>query len=119
MFLLAGVNVLKNETATIGGVAFTLSFLTLLTFSERRIAHEKQKDPASEGRRAPEHFRLETRHGLTAKALGVAAGGIVVGVHDPDRLEHPEKLLARDDVVNRDIVLVAVKTDGAEEGAVR
>ena len=40
-------------------------------------------------------------------------GGIVVGVHDPEHLEHLDVLLARTDEARRDIILVAVNTDGA------
>ena len=113
LFLLAGVNLLTKEAATIGGVAFTLAFFALLTVSERRIAGRGDADGPREGRRAPEHFRLEAHHGLSPAALGVAPGGIIVGVHDPDRLDHLDALLARDDVGRRDIVLVAVKTNEA------
>ncbi len=108
LFLLAGVNLLTKESATIGGVAFTVVFFILLTLSERRAAG--QADPE---RRAQEHFRLEARDGLTPEALGVRAGGIVVGVHDPDHLAHLDVLLARADGAHRDIILVAVNTDGS------
>ena len=108
LFLLAGINLLTKESATIGGVAFTIVFFVLLTISERRNAG--RADPE---RRAPEHFRLEARDSLSPDALGVRAGGIVVGVHDPDHLEHLDVLLARDDKEHRDIILVAVNTDGA------
>ncbi len=108
LFLLAGINLLTKEAATIGGVTFTIVVFILLTLSERRAG---RADP---GRRAPEHFRLEARDGLTPAALGVRPGGIVVGVHDPDRLAHLDVLLARADGADRDIILVAVNTDGSQ-----
>ena len=37
----------------------------------------------------------------------------MVGVHDPDHLEHLDALLARTDEAHRDIILVAVNTDGS------
>ena len=107
LFLLAGINLLTKESATIGGVAFTVVFFVLLTISERRAGR------ANPERRAPEHFRLETRDGLTPDALGVRPNGIVVGVHDPDQLHHLDVLLAREDRAGRDIILVAVNTDGS------
>ncbi len=107
LFLLAGINLLTKESATIGGLAFTIVFFVLLTISERRNAGW-----AHPGRRAPEHFRLEARDRLTPDALGVRPGGIVVGVHDPDHLDHLDVLLAREDSDGRDIILVAVNTAG-------
>ncbi len=108
LFLLAGINLLTKESATIGGMSFTILFFVLLTISERRYAGRADAE-----RRAPEHFRLEARDNLSPDALGVRAGGIVVGVHDPDHLEHLDVLLARDDGADRDIILVAVNTDGS------
>ena len=109
LFLLAGVNVLTKQAATIGGISFTIVFFILLTVSERRNAGKIQK-----GRRAPEHFRLECRDELSPNSLGVRPGGIVVGVHDPDRLDHLDVLLARQNAERRDIILVAVKTEGTQ-----
>ena len=109
LFLLAGVNLLTKQAATIGGVSFTILFFVLLTVSERRNAGKMHK-----GRRAPEHFRLECRDELSPQSLGVRPGGIVVGVHDPDCLDHLDVLLSRENADRQDIILVAVKTDGAQ-----
>ncbi len=112
LFLLAAVNLLTKQAATIGGVSFTLVFFVVLTISERRNA-----GTAAAGRRAPEHFRLEAREGLTPEALGVKPGGIVVGVHDPDHLEHLDVLLSRDGDEDRTIILVAVNTLDAQHSS--
>ena len=110
LFLLAAVNLLTKQAATIGGVSFTLVFFVVLTISERRNAGKM-----AAGRRAPEHFRLEAREGLTPEAIGVKPGGIVVGVHDPDHLAHLDVLLARDADRTRDVILVAVNTQRARD----
>ena len=111
LFLLAGVNLLTKEAATIGGDTFTAAFFILLTVSERRIGGAGRRSG-----RAPEHFRLEQREGLSPASLGVAVGGIVVGVHDPNRLAHLDALLSRGDRSDRDVVLVAVKADTSKDG---
>ena len=103
LFLLAGVNLLTKEAATIGGVAFTVVFFALLTISERRNAGKKGPG------RIPERFRLEFRDDLCPEKLGVRPGGIVVGVHDPDQLDHLNPVLEHSDPAKQDVILVAVK----------
>jgi Amino acid permease len=103
LFLLAGVNLLTKESATIGGVAFTILFFILLTISERRNAGKKGAG------RISERFRLEFRDDLSPKELGVRPGGIVVGVHDPEQLDHLNGVLEHSDPGKQDVILVAVK----------
>ncbi len=103
LFLLAGVNLLTKQSATIGGVGFTILFFILLTISERRNAGNKRPG------RIPERFRLESREGLSPGKLGVRPGGIVVGVHDPEQLDHLTGVLEHSDPAKQDVILVAVK----------
>lgn len=106
LFLLAGVNLLTKQSATIGGVGFTILFFALLTFAERRSGGKKDG-------RVPDRFRLEFRDGLSPEALGVRPGGLVVGVHDPDQLAHLNKVLEHNDPSGQDVILVAVKPSDA------
>jgi len=103
LFLLAGVNLVTKQAATIGGLSFTAVFFVLLTISERQAA-KKGTD-----RRPPDRFRLEFRDDLSPDTLGVRPGGIVIGVHDPDQLTHLDVLLERSDPARQDVILVAVK----------
>ncbi len=103
LFVLAGVNLLTKESATIGGVGFTILFFILLTISERRNAGKKRAG------RIPERFRLEFRDDLSPEDLGVRPGGIVVGVHDPEQLDHLNVVLEHSDPVKQEVILVAVK----------
>ncbi len=102
LFALAGVNLLTKQAATIGGVAFTVVFFVILVVCERRVAKAGGKQ------RPPERFRLDMRDDLCPAALGVRPGGIVVGVYDPEKLTHVERLLDRVDPAQQDITLVAV-----------
>jgi amino acid transporter len=106
LFLLAGVNLLTKQSATIGGVGFTVLFFILLTVAERRSGGKKAG-------RVPDRFRLESRDGLSPESLGVRPGGLVVGVHDPDQLAHLNGVLEHNDPSGQDVILVAVKPSGA------
>ena len=103
LFLLAGVNMLTKESATIGGTSFTILFFILLTVSERRNAGKKGTG------RISERFRLEFRDDLSPSKLEVRPGGLVIGVHDPERLDHLTGVLERSDPAQQDLILVAVK----------
>lgn len=109
LFMLAGVNLLTKESATIGGVSFTVVFFILLTVSERRNAGKKGPG------RIPERFRLQFREDLSPEALGIRADAIVVGVHDPDQLAHLNGVLEHSDPAKQDVVLVAVKPGDAAD----
>ena len=106
LFLLAAMNLLTKQSATIGGLCFTIFFCILLTISERRNASLHDST-----RRASEQFRLQVRDSLSPKTLGVRPSGIVVGVHDPDQLSHLSRLLEQANTVEQDIILVAVHGD--------
>src|SRR5207237_7308822 len=47
LFTTAIVNLLTKREATIGGVAFSVLFFIIFTYSERRVAHERQGKPES------------------------------------------------------------------------
>ena len=102
LFLLAGANLFTKQSATIGGVGFTILFFLLLTVTERR---NRGQAPG----RTPDRFRLEFRDHLSPGALGVRPHGLVVGVHDPDQLAHLNGVLERSDPGRQDVILVAVK----------
>ena len=103
LFMLAGVNLLTKESATAGGIGFTVLFFVLLTISEHRNAGKKGAG------RIPERFRLEFRDDLSPKSLKVRPGGIVVGVHDPAQLGHLGGVLEHSEPGKRDVILVAVR----------
>ena len=114
LFLLAGINLVTKQAATIGGVGFTILFFALLTWSERRAAAARTSD-----HKPSDRFRLELRDDLSPAGLHGRPGGIVVGVHDPERLAHLETLLERADPAKQDLIVVAVRPagpDGRKDG---
>lgn len=107
LFLLAGVNLLTKEAATIGGVSFTVVFFVVFSVSEWYHKRGRTKDQGQESDR----FRLECRHTLSPANLGVRPGNILVAVHETDQLAHLNKVLADNDPAVADVVALSVNDD--------
>ncbi len=105
LFALAIINVLTKEIATIAGVCFTIAFFILFEASEI-YNHRRRKAQGHES----EKFRLDTRSDLSAKALSVRPGNILVAVRNPNRLQHLERILRKTDMRKLDIVVLSVRT---------
>ncbi len=112
LFLLAVMNLLTKEAATIGGVSFTLVFFVLFSVSE--YYHKRGKASGDQHQEA-DRFRLECRHALSPETLGVRPGGILVAVHETDRLKHLEEALAENDPAKTDMTAVLVNTACSSE----
>jgi hypothetical protein len=81
LFTAALVNLLTKREATIGGVGFSLLFFIIFTYSERRVAHERQGKVES-----VDQFRVYGNQELGSGAMGVRGGNILVAVRDPRNL---------------------------------
>jgi len=104
LFALASINVLTKKVATISGVSFTIAFFALFEFSDvynrkRRARHEEEH----------EKFRLDTRADLSAEAIRVRPGNVLVAVRNPHRLQHLQRILTKTDTRKLDIVVVSVR----------
>ena len=104
LFALAIINVLTKEVATISGVSFTIAFFVVFEASEwynrkHKAGHEQEK----------EKFRLDTRAELSAQALSVRPGNVLVAVRNPHRLYHLARVLAKTDTRKQDIVVISVR----------
>ncbi len=103
LFLLACINVLTKQIATLSGIAFTLVFFTMFSVTERfnkrrRIgAHHEM-----------EQFRLDFSEDLSAESVHVRPGNILVAVRNPKHLEHLEKVLEKADTRKVDLVAFSV-----------
>src|SRR5262249_15896517 len=99
LFLLASVNVLTKQVATISGMGFTAVLFTLFSICERRYKRkndeQKTRDPFQEV--GEERFRLEVRDDLSPESLSVRPANTLVAVHDPDNLAHLRRVLATND----------------------
>jgi hypothetical protein len=108
LFLLAAVNVLTKEVATISGIAFTVAFYIVFESSER-YNHKRNKLAAHVMGQENEQFRLHSTEEISPEALHIRPGNILVAVRNPNHLEHLQKTLEKTDTRRQDIVVVTVK----------
>ena len=103
LFALALINVATKKTATISGMAFTVTFFTIFELSERynRRSRNKSGDEMEE-------FLLQHSEGVSAETLQARPGNILVPVHNKNHMMHLEKILAGTDVSKEDVVVVTV-----------
>jgi hypothetical protein len=106
LFLLAGINVLTKKTATMSGMAFTVVLFIVFTICERRQKHKKREE---------ERFRFKVRDHLSTRSLPVRSGNILVAVHDPNNLDHLEKVLEKNDPKKSDVVVLSVNPNGRQD----
>jgi nucleotide-binding universal stress UspA family protein len=104
LFSMAIVNVLTKEVATISGICFTLAFFAVFEASE--IYNRKRKSSHDQER---EKFRLDTRSELSAGAVSVRPGNVLVAVRNPHRLQHLQRILMKTDTRKLDIVVLSVR----------
>jgi amino acid transporter/nucleotide-binding universal stress UspA family protein len=104
LFSLAIVNVLTKEVATISGICFTVAFFIIFEVSE--IYNKRRKDLHDQER---EKFRLDTRTELSAGAVSVRPGNVLVAVRNPHRLQHLGRILQKTDTRKLDIVVLSVR----------
>jgi len=105
LFALASINVLTKKVATISGVSFTAAFFLVFELSD--IYNRKRRAGHSE---ELEKFRLETRLDLSASAVSIRPGNVLVAVRNPNRLQHLERILRKTDTRKMDIVVLSIRT---------
>jgi len=104
LFATAVVNLFTKQLATISGVAFSIFLFCVFTISEKismRTA-EGQKHEL-------EQFRVASREELTAEAMDVRPGSILVAVRDPHNLAYLRQMLSETDTTQRDVVVMTAR----------
>jgi amino acid transporter len=101
LFSTAIVNLFTKEMATIAGVTFSLVFFIVLTISERKTAHQH-----ASGESGLEQFNVATDRELSAEAMEVRPGNILVAVRDPRNLYYLRQVLAKTDTSKTDVVVM-------------
>ena len=108
LFSLAAINVLTKKVATVSGLIFTIGFFLVFEFSERYNKRNNKGVTHVHGQEN-EHFRLQTSDEISAGALKVKPGSILVAVRNPHHLEHLQKTIESTDTRRQDIVVLTVK----------
>ncbi len=113
LFLLASVNLITKQVATISGLGFTLVFFGLFLASEK--INVRRRGPAAHVE--TDEFRLQTEEAISPETVGVRPGNTLCLVRDYNTLEHLKKALELTHTGKRDLVVMTVRvTKGADTG---
>jgi hypothetical protein len=104
LFSTALVNLFTKELATIAGVSFSLVFFVVLTVSERVVAAKH-----ATGESGLEQFNVSANTELSAQAMEVRPGNILVAVRDPHNLFYLRDVLSRIDTMKTDVVVMTAR----------
>jgi len=103
LFMLACINVVTKQIATISGISFTIAFFTMFALTER-YNQRRRVGPHHE----LEQFRLDFSEDVSTESTHVRAGNVLVAVRNPTHLEHLQKTLEKTDTRQLDIVVLSV-----------
>jgi len=104
LFSTALVNLFTKELATIAGVSFSAVFFLVLTVSERVVAQQH-----ATGESGLEQFNVAANAELSAQAMEVRPGNILVAVRDPHNLAYLRDVLSRVDTTKTDVVVMTAR----------
>jgi amino acid transporter len=104
LFTTAIVNLLTKREATIGGLAFSALFFVIFTYSEQRVARERQGKLES-----VDQFRVYGNQELGSGAMGVRPGNVLVAVRDPRNLYYLRHVLGHTNTDKQDVVVMSAR----------
>jgi amino acid transporter/nucleotide-binding universal stress UspA family protein len=104
LFLTALANLFSKPSATVAGVIFSAVFFCIFTVSER-MTHRRSMGDAEHY----EQFRVYSSNAVTADALQVRPGNILVGIRDPRNLHYLRHVLAQTDTSKQDVVVMTAR----------
>jgi amino acid transporter len=113
LFLLATVNLITKQVATISGMGFTIVFFIMFLASERVSERRRGSQPHVES----DEFRLDGQDTISAASVGVRPGNTICLVRDYNTLEHLKWALHATHTGKRDLVVMTIRvTKGADVG---
>ncbi len=101
LFATAVVNLFTKQLATISGIAFSVAFFAIFTVSEHITS--RQHAHAESGL---DQFNVAQNAELSAEAMDVRPGNILVAVRDPRNLYYLQRVLAKTDMTKTDVVVM-------------
>src|SRR5262249_23839828 len=104
LLMTALVNLFTKSEATIAGVTFSALFFALFTYSEKRVARERQGKPEQ-----LDQFRVYGNQELGSGALGARPGNILVAIRDPRNLYYLRNVLSHTDTTHQDVVVMTAR----------
>jgi amino acid transporter len=113
LFLLASVNLITKQVATISGLGFTIVFFIMFLASERISERRRGAQPHVES----DEFRLDAQDTISAQTVGVRPGNTICLVRDYNTLEHMKWALQATHTGKKDLVVMTIRvTKGADVG---
>jgi amino acid transporter len=113
LFLLATVNLITKQVATISGLGFTIVFFVMFLASERVSERRRGAQPHVES----DEFRLDAQDTISAETVGVRPGSTICLVRDYNTLDHLKWALHATHTGKRDLVVLTIRvTKGADAG---
>jgi amino acid transporter len=113
LFVLASVNLVTKQVATISGMGFTAVFFVLFLASERANERRRGSAPHVES----DEFRLEAEEEISPQTVGVRPGNTLCLVRDYNTLDHLKRTLELTHTGKKDLVVLTVRvTKGADAG---
>jgi amino acid transporter len=103
LFATAITNLLTKQAATIAGVTFSAIFYVIFTISEH-ITHKERQ-----GKESIEQFRVSGEPDVSAEALNVRPGNILVTVRDPRNLHYLREVLNKTNTTQQDVVVMTAR----------
>lgn len=104
LFMVAGINLVTKQVATVSGSLFTLVFFALFMWSETMSHRRRGKAEHVE----VEQFRLHAADEVSNEALEVRPSNTLVVARDYNTLEHVRATIERVDTEQTDIVVMTV-----------
>jgi amino acid transporter len=113
LFVLASVNLVTKQVATVSGIGFTLVFFSLFRASERMNERRRDARPHVES----DEFRLDTQDTISTETVGVRPGGTLCLVRDYNTLDHLKWTLDATHTGKKDLVVMTARvTKGPDAG---
>ena len=113
LFVLASVNLVTKQVATISGLGFTAVFFVLFLASEKANARRRGSAPHVEA----DEFRLEAEEEIAPETVGVRPGNTLCLVRDYNTLDHLKRTLEITHTGKTDLVVLTIRvTKGADAG---
>jgi amino acid transporter len=105
LFIVAGINLITKQVATISGLAFTFAFFALLNFSEKIT--ERRRGGASHVQM--DQFQTYGDAMISPEGLQVKPGNILCLVRDYNTLEHVKRTLEITNTGEKDLVVATIR----------
>ncbi len=104
LLLVAVINLLTKQIATIYGLSFTAVLFAVFTASERLNAAQRQRAGA-----ALEEFQLDHEPDVDPRLVQARPGCVLVAIRDYNRMDHLKAVLRKTDLRRQDIVVLTVR----------